>query len=303
MKTKIPCLTVGLSPAIQKTLIFKDFREGEVNRSEKYHSDASGKCINVCRVLTQGGIKASCLTVAGKENLSGFESLCRRDSLDVTLVETSGRVRFCTTIVDLKNRNSTELVVNEPEIITAEEEEIFKKAFQKKMEEGYRSVVISGSRFEGFSEKIIPFMVKEAKKQNCLVVADYRKEDLKNSFISPSVHPDYIKINEEEFFETFGDQKNLEEGLKEISSEYHCVFIISRGARPTLVAESGRIFTVESSMIEAVNPIGCGDAMTAGLTQGILEGLPLKEAIEKGRDYAALNALNIHPGYIRKKTY
>ena len=56
---------------------------------------------------------------------------------------------------------------------------------------------------------------------------------------------------------------------------------------------------VPSKKIKALNPIGSGDSMIAGIIQGILEGLSLIDAVEKGRDYGALNALNIHPGRIK----
>jgi hypothetical protein len=40
-------------------------------------------------------------------------------------------------------------------------------------------------------------MVSEAKERKVLVFADYRGEDLRNSFINGENRPDYIKINEE----------------------------------------------------------------------------------------------------------
>jgi len=301
MKNRPDCLAVGLSPAIQKTIIFKDFTKGEVNRSEKYFTDAAGKCVNVCRVLLQGGMDSSCLTVAGRENRAEFESLCSRDSLNIWTIETGGRVRICTTIVDLETNNSTELVVNEPEVITSDEETAVKRAYIDRLNDGYRSVVVSGSKFAGFSNEIIPYMVETAKEHKCLVVADYRGEDLKNSFISPIIRPDIIKINEEEFFQTFHGYNDLETGIKEVSSEFNCAFIISRGSASTIAADKGIIFQIESKMIKAVNPIGCGDSMTAGITQGTLEGLSLKKSVEKGRDYATRNALSIHPGWILEK--
>lgn len=298
MKENPDFLAVGLSPAIQKTVIFKNFREGEVNRSERYYIDAAGKCINVCRVLMQGGMDVSCLTIAGTENRVEFEALCVRDELNILTIETSGRVRTCTTIVNLEKNNSTELVVNEPEIITGSEEEAFKSSFQRKIDEGFRCIIISGSRAKGFSNEIIPLMVKDSIERGRLVIADFRGEDLKRSFISHSIRPDYIKINEEEFYETFPEYPSLKEGLSKISNEYNCAFIITRGALSTIAAQKGEVFEIDSRLIDAVNPIGCGDSMTAGLAQGILEGLSLKEAVEKGRDYATRNALSIHPGWI-----
>lgn len=298
MHRKQDCLTVGLSPAIQKILLFNNFKQGEVNRSHSYLTDAAGKCVNVCRVLTQGGMNASCLTVAGRENRTEFENLCRRDSLDLSTVETSGRVRICTTLVETENNRCSEIVVNEPEAITEDEELAFKNVFLKILSQGYRSVIISGSRLKGFSENIIPFIVKAAKEQKVLLFTDYKGIDLISSFINKDICPDYIKINEQEFIETFKDCKNLKDGLKEVSLKYKSVFIISRGSLSTIVADRGNLFEVESKLIKALNPIGCGDAMMAGLAQGILEGLQLKEAVIKGRDYATLNALSIHPGWI-----
>ncbi len=43
MDKRPDCLAVGLSPAIQKTLLFSDFQLGEVNRNESYVTDAAGK--------------------------------------------------------------------------------------------------------------------------------------------------------------------------------------------------------------------------------------------------------------------
>ncbi len=299
MRNRPDCLVVGLSPAIQKTLVFETLETGEVNRSEKYYIDSAGKCINVCRVLSQGGMDSSCLTIAGVENRDYFKELCRRDSIDVRTIETSGRIRTCTTIIDKSKPGFvTELVVNEPEIITSEEEHSVKSAFLDRIDDGYQCLIISGSKFAGFSDSIVPFMVKTAKRRGMTVFADFRGKDLKNSFTSETERPDYIKINKDEFFETFTGYSTLEEGLKDISHKYKCAFIISRGADSTIAAQNGEVFEIESTLIKAVNPIGCGDSMTAGLAQGIGEGLSLKEAIKKGRDYATLNALSIHPGWI-----
>ncbi|MBB6480357.1 PfkB family carbohydrate kinase [Spirochaeta isovalerica] len=291
-------LTVGLSPAIQKTVVFDTLYEGEVNRSEQYYLDAAGKAVNVCRVLTQAGEEASCLTIAGKENRVLFEDLCSRDFLHLSTVETAGRVRTCTTLLNMENNSCTELVVNEPEEVSPEEEEVLKKSFLRRMKEDFRCLIISGSRARGFSGEIIPFLVRTAKEKGLTVIADYRGTDLLGSFISRKIRPDYIKINEQEFFQTFPEYSDISRGIKEVSEKYDCSFIISRGALSTLIAERGALSEVDSKLIDAVNPIGCGDSMTAGMAQGILEGLSLREAVERGRDYATRNALSIHPGWI-----
>ncbi len=293
----IAILAVGLSPGFQKTLVFDNFSMGEVNRSSSVYTDASGKCVNVCRVLHQAGVSSACLTVAGRENRDSFQRLCNRDGLDMRIVEVAGRLRTCTTILDKGRGECTELVVNEPERVQPREEEDFKTAFLALLPEVSKAVVVSGSCLPGFSEDIIPFMMEETKTRGLFFCADYRGRHLQASFRDRAVCPDCVKINEEEFLQTFPGEE-LEEGLRCQSRKYNSDFLISRGARSSLAARDGKIFEIPSRQVETVNPIGCGDAMTAGLCQGLVEGLSLKDAALKGRDYAALNAARIRPGWI-----
>lgn len=300
MSQNMKFLAVGLSPAIQKTVLFTQFTQGNVNRSIAYHTHSAGKCVNVCRVLTQAGSQASCYTVAGKENRSEFESLCQRDGLDIDTIETGGRVRVCTTILETERENYTEMVVNEPEQISSSEEERFYKGFLKKLDQGYGAVILSGSRLPGFSHELIPNMVREIKSRNLTFFADYKGIDLLASFISSEVRPDYIKINEEEFTSTFGDDKPSEITLKEISSQFDNCFIISRGPESTWVADRGNFWQLSGKRVKAVNPIGSGDSMTAGIAQAVMEGLPLRDAVMRGCNYGTLNAQSLYPGWIRK---
>ncbi len=290
-------LSIGLSPAIQKVYRFEKFEYGEVNRAAGYHTDAAGKCINVARVLHQSGCEAACLAPAGRENLKELISLCAGDGLRLEAVTTGGRTRTCTTLLDRNSGACTELIVGEPELITSNEEALYLQRFRSLLPEVTGAVVIAGSRLKGFSDKIIPVMVREIKKRGLLLFADYREKDLLNSFSGRGLSPDFVKINDREFLNTFPCD-DLEQGLARQSLRLGCRFIISRGAESTLAAEEGRIIEIPSKTVRAVNPIGCGDAMTAGLAAGILEGLSLEEAVKKGRDYAARNAMSLRTGWI-----
>ena len=290
-------LSIGLSPAIQKVDRFENFVYGEVNRAIGYHTDAAGKCINVARVLYQAGLDTACLAPAGRENLDELAELCKRDGVRLEAVPTAGRTRTCTTLLDLSSGACTELVVGEPEIISPEEEKLFLDSFRRILPRVSGVVIITGSRPMGFSEDIIPVMVREIKEKGLLLFADYREGDLLNSFCGAGLNPDYVKINAREFFKTFPCD-DLKKGLAEQSLKLGCRFIISRGADSTLAAKEGKIIEIPSNTVKAVNPIGCGDAMTAGLAAGILEGLDLQEAVKKGRDYAARNAVSLRTGWI-----
>jgi tagatose 6-phosphate kinase len=291
-------LAVGLSPAIQRSLLFDRFEIGEVNRSSGYYTDAAGKCVNVARVLTQAGCSSTCLTIAGRENRREFERLCRRDGMHLITTEVSGRVRTCTTVIDRSTGLCTELVVNEPESVTPEEEQAFTSEFLRELEKRPAVLVISGSRLPGFSQRIIPFMVEQAKGQGMMVIADYRGKDLLDSFQTQQIRPDYVKINYQEFLETFDSFDDMDQAIDELSRTYDCAFILSRGKDPTLVVEHGLRQEIASERRQAVNPIGCGDSMTAGVAHGLLDGASLQEAVALGIAYAAKNVMSVHPGWI-----
>ncbi len=292
-------LTVGLSPAIQRTLMFDDFKIGEVNRASNYYLDAAGKCVNVSRVLYQAGISNPCLTPVGRENQREFLSLCEKDGLKMLPVFTSGRVRSCITCLDRKKQCATELVVNEPESIEVEAEQAFWKAYTEGISEEQQVVVISGSKLAGFSDAIIPKMVEHAKKHKAVIIADYRNDDLRKSFFSKTVCPDYVKINESELLQTFCEYDSLLEALKQITLQYNTSIIITRGKEATLSAVGGILNEHPTQQVlQPCNPIGCGDAMTAGLAFAFASGKNLFQAIALGQEFARKNLESVHPGWI-----
>jgi len=71
-KSKPRFLVVCLNPTIQKTLVFKSLKLDAVNRAAEVRTDASGKGVNVARVLTQCGYPATHLTHAGGPNKDWF---------------------------------------------------------------------------------------------------------------------------------------------------------------------------------------------------------------------------------------
>jgi 1-phosphofructokinase/tagatose 6-phosphate kinase len=92
-------LSVCMNPTLQKTLCFSGIIPDKVNRTANYRLDASGKGINVTRVLSQLGKKAIHLTQLGGELRALFLSLCEKDDLDICWVESGSAVRFCTTLI------------------------------------------------------------------------------------------------------------------------------------------------------------------------------------------------------------
>ena len=295
-------LFVGLSPGFQKTMLFDCFAVGEVSRSKKYWLDVSGKCVNSARVFAQLGGKPDCLAQIGKYDNELFVRMAHGDGINFIPIPTNVPTRYCYTIVDESIHTATELVVNESEEIDPEvEENLFKKYCE--IVDSCCAVVVNGSRLPGFSNNIIPEMVTAAKNRGKLFFADYRKEDLKNSLICRTIRPDYIKINMDEFRETFteniSDIEDIKSKLRELTEYYNNTIIITQGADETIFAESGKINYILPVQVKPINPIGCGDAFLAGMVMGIINKKNLKKAIDLGIECARKNVLNIRPGNIK----
>ena len=83
----------------------------------------------------------------------------------------------------------------------------------------------------------------------------------------------------------------------------------SRGAKAVLITRGGRtafftdgevLLEITPPKIQAINPVGSGDAVTAGLATALNEGASMKSALINGMACGAANALNLLSGYLKR---
>lgn len=305
----MPFLTVCLNPTLQKTIVLDELHENGVNRSSEYYIDASGKGINVSRVLTRLGEHTVHLTQAGGIYRNQFISLATSDGITVAPVASHSEIRFCYTLINRRNHTSTEIVEESPPVDPNTESRIRQK-YRELLPESH-TVIISGSKAAGFSDTLFPDMVREAKEADKTVICDFRGNDLLN--VLP-FGPDIIKPNFSEFCSTFIPDRSTgepedEHGLValtkktmvELHEKYGIIPVVTRGEHDILFVENERVECLPAENITPVNTIGCGDAFTAGLASVFRSGGTVAAGITNGRNCATLNALQIRPGYIHEE--
>jgi len=305
-------LTVCLNPTLQKTLRFSSIYPGTVNRTGVHRLDASGKGINVTRVLTQLGKKAVHLTQLGGGMRSLFLSLCEQDGLSLRWVESESQIRFCYTLLSDADGAVTELI-EESEPVSAGTEERLLEEFDDILARtaDLNRVIISGTKAVGFSDAVIPAMTQRAKEKGLKVILDIKGKDLTESL---KYQPDIVKPNLLEFTTDFAPEliKNneltvIDDSAKEriksavmnMAQENKCRVILTDGSRKIIAADADNFFEVEVQPVNAVNSIGCGDAFTAGLAGALEDGAGFREAISEGCKCGALNAVLVRPGVVR----
>jgi 1-phosphofructokinase/tagatose 6-phosphate kinase len=298
-------LAVCMNPTLQKTLVFSGLVPDSVNRTGEYRLDASGKGVNVCRVLTQLGKEACHLTQLGGTLRPLFLELCEKDGLRIEWVESFSPIRFCYTLIDKKQKTVTELIEESEKVGTHTEELLF-ETFSKLIP-AYSALIISGTKAKGFSDNLIPEMAIKARAQGCRIILDVRGLDLLNSL---SVGPNLVKPNLYEFISTFAPEmlseknagivkKKVGEIWADLYEKYQCALVLTRGAEPIWYAEKGELAEYAFESVEPLNTTGSGDAFTAGLASALEEGASLADAVAEGARCGALNAVLLTPGVIR----
>jgi 1-phosphofructokinase family hexose kinase len=304
-------LTVCLNPTLQKILRFSSIIPGDVNRTGDHRLDVSGKGINVTRVLTQLGKKAVHLTQLGGVMRPMFLSLCEQDGLSVEWAESNSEIRFCYTMLTDSDGGVTELIEESQAVGAGTEERLLEKFDALVGAQNFSYLIISGTKAEGFSDTLIPAMVRKAKEKGLKVILDVKGKDLTESL---QFAPDIIKPNLFEFAATFAlelikdnkliaDNEAAQERIKsialDVAKKYNCRIILTNGSRKILAVEGNNFFETDIQPVKAVNTTGCGDAFTAGLSAALDDGADFRSAINEGSRCGALNAGFVKPGVIR----
>lgn len=298
-------LVVCLNPTLQVTLSLPALVHGQVNRATATRRDASGKGVNVARVLRQLGEEVVHLTHTGGRYEAEFLSLAREDGLDLAAVSDAIQIRHCYTLLGAEDASTTEIVEAGGQAGPPLESRI--RARYEELLPDSHTVIISGSKAPGYSAALFPEMVRLAKQSGARVLIDFRGEDLRNSI---PFEPDLVKINVSEFAATYLDAaipedlpparlpEALEAVLVERSMQDGIQFVLTNGRQPVMFAESGRLAMLEVPPVEVVNTIGAGDAVTAGVAAGLHHRRTLREAIALGIESAGRNVRSIRPGHL-----
>ncbi len=309
-------VTLCLNPTIQKTLFFWKIHRGEVNRSEKNFTDASGKGINVSRVLSQLGRQVLHITQLSKEDKLWFEAELKKHKIELAAVDTNARTRTCTTLIE--ENCITELVEKGNKVEPCTETELL-KVFDSLLADNSKKIetlIISGSKAPGFRDSLFAELALKAHEHNVPVVLDIRGADLQklleilqNKPVKSDEAPVIIKPNIQELQETFfAEQKEplsenqIKTFLVGLYEQYGITAVITRGSKSTLAFDGKSFLSIESENIPSekiINTIGCGDSFAAGFAVSLAESGDFEAAVRQGIKCGALNAMTLQPGSIK----
>lgn len=295
-------LVVGLSPTVQRTQRFDSLQVGAVNRARETVVTASGKGVNVARVLTTLGASARLVTILGGDSGRYMERTLEKEGVPMQAIwdEDDAPTRTCLTILPADGP-ATELV-EEVRPISTHDLALIRAACSTALLEA-RALCCSGSQPAGVPESFYAELVREAKAAGIPAVVDAQKGPLRAALAE---RPFLVKPNREETAATLGltltddpvsDAHAAVVALTEAGAEWA---LVSMGRAGAILGNGAEFWRLIPPAVEAINPIGSGDSLTAGfLAAHIGRGLEVPEAVAFGTACAAANCLTLTSGVVR----
>ncbi|MFW5438281.1 1-phosphofructokinase [Paenibacillus apiarius] len=290
--------TVTLNAAIDKTYIIPGFKLNSLYRAEQMNTTAGGKGINVARVIrTLGEDVIATGFVAGYNGMAISEML-RQEGIPSDFVTVQGESRLCLNMIDPEHGTQTELLESGPSIPAEAIGEMKGKIATLASQSSH--VVLSGSLPQGCLPGLYADLIGIAREAGAIPVLDTSGDALVAGIAS---RPYLIKPNEHEVVKLTDGSAEEEDAIKaalfRLTERGIPNIVVSLGERGALSAMDKRIYRVRIPRIDALNAVGSGDSMVAGLIVADKRGLPAEERLKLGAACGSANALMPSAGMVR----
>ena len=166
---------------------------------------------------------------------------------------------------------------------------------------GCRAVVMSGSIAPGGPADLYSQCTKLAHEAGALSVVDAQGAALVDAL---KARPGLVKPKRSELAATLGrelkDEAAVLSAMRELCERGAQRVVVTAGKGPTLALDGQSSWRIQAPRIDAKNPIGCGDAFTAGLAWRLARAEDLGEACRWAAAVGAANALTLMPGEVHR---
>lgn len=289
-------LCVGLSPAWQQITVVDRLVPGAVNRLSEVHWCASGKVLNVALAVHALHRPAHAISVLGGSPAESIRQEFARKGCAASWVETAAATRVCTTILDQAAGQTTELVENAAALSESELQR-FEQSFLERLPQA-KAVVFSGSLPQAVPADFPARLLAHVSPQ-VPTILDIRGPELCAAL---PLKPWLVKPNREELALTLDrpleTSADIDAGIAEMLERGAQAVCVTDGERPVRVGFDAERIALQPPRKPVVNPIGCGDCLTAGAAAGLVEGADWEAAVRFGMAAAVDNLSHLLPAQI-----
>ncbi|WP_164217762.1 hexose kinase [Virgibacillus sp. YIM 98842] len=290
-------LTITLNPSVDISYKMDKLSLDTVNRVADVSKTAGGKGLNVSRVIRQLGEDVAATGFLG----GSLGDFIRRSIADQGIhdyfIDVAGDTRNCIAVIH--EGQQTEILEAGPVIDEREAGKFIEKFSADVQKVDY--ITISGSLPKGLDNNYYARLVEIANQYNTPVLLD-TKGELLDYTLQNENKPFLIKPNHEELGDLL--EENVTNDAQIISALQSEKFsgipwvVVTTGSAGAFIRFDNNVYRVSIPKVEAVNPVGSGDAVIAGFAVGLSRGLESEELIQFGLSMGVLNAMEAKTGSV-----
>lgn len=293
-------LCIGTTPAAQRVMLFRQLVLDAVNRAESTLDGAAGKSVNVAKVLRALGQEPVAVGFLGGDRGDQIRADLMARGIELDFVTIPTRTRQCITLIDQSAGTVTELVEESRPVPETAYELLTNKI--RDWIGRCRAVVMSGTVTPEGPVNFYRQCTQWSREAGALAIVDAQGPLLIEAL---KAGPSLVKPNRVELAATvgcaLGDDSAVVSAMGELHAKGAQRVVVTAGKDPTLASDGQTVWRIQPPRISALNPIGSGDAFTAGLAWRLVLGEDLGEACRWGAAAGAANALTPMAGEVEPK--
>ena len=293
-------LCIGATPAVQRVMIFRRLVVDEVNRAVHTLDGAAGKSVNVSKVLKALGEAPIAVGFLGGARGEQIRGDLKGRGMELDFVATDIPTRQCITLIDETAHTVTELVEESRPVPDSAYALLMEKI--RKWLGRCQAVIMSGTLTPGGPVDLYRRCAQWGREAGILTIVDAQGPVLIEAL---KAKPGLVKPNRVELAATVGqaleDETAIISAMRELHAKGAQRVVVTAGSEPALASDGAAMWRIRPPHISAVNPIGSGDAFTAGLAWRLVRGEDLGEACLWAAASGAANALTTMAGEVEAK--
>ena len=281
--------TLTLNPALDRTIDVEEFIYDDVNVIIEEKRTASGKGIDVSRVIIELGGQSVVLGFIGGYNGLEVEGRLINEGLLCDFTRRGGETRTNIIIHQRRKKMQTLLSASIPKASPIEVATMFNKIKDLPRES---CLAISGGISPGMSENFYAQIITAARDKNIRVILDADGEELRRGV---QAGPYLIKPNIHEF------GRLVERSVREVEEivEYGLPYldlidyiVVSMGARGMVGLSKNERYYVIPPKVNVKSLLGAGDSAVGGIMFALGENADFKDALLLGAACGAAATIN-----------
>lgn len=284
-------LCVTLNPCLDKSLIVPPWQPGEHQvRGREFGQVVGGKGVNVARGLLRLGRPARpALFLGGELGRLCARLLHEQDRCDPIITWTTAPTREILTVRTEHTAEQTAFFDPNPAILPHERADL-EQQLAAALSDGAAWCAMSGSSPCAETDDFFAAMVRRAQRVGVRTLLDTYGASLAPAL---AAGPDVVKLNRAECEQALGLRLDRPaavcRALEQLRTAGSRVAAITFGAQGMAAAWDDQVAAWQPPPLQVVNPIGSGDAMSAGLIDALVRGDDPRDALRWAMACAAAN--------------